>query len=406
MCSNPEPAKNEEIEPYIFQPFNFEKVKPSNKRRWELPWARSGHRIVCNDSCIYVYGGYQPQYVDPDSGLSREYLFNELWQFNIMTRKWRLLPGQETIPPELASVAVLFDGRTLLVYGGTSLPFGLYCSNKMFYCTLTKDQFYHGMQQINAKGSKPPGLYGQAILCLNGYIYTIGGTSGEDFTCDIHRLDLKTNTWEEVYIETGSEEYAPEPRYRHEIACDGTFIYLFGGGTKYYAFDLEYIPAFNTKTRVWTKMQTFKDENDGIPAPRMCHSCVQFTDPDTKEIFVFIVGGSDGLDTYFNCLWRLELRTMCWKHITKCTVPHRVFFNAACITKAGKLFIFGGINPDNLYKRTNDLHSTWVVVPKLSEMCWEAMLHYFEPKLHKLKMDELLNMGVPKHFVERLHNYL
>lgn len=34
---------------------------------------------------------------------------------------------------------------------------------------------------------KPEQLYGQSILVREQYLYVLGGTSGHDFTCDIHR---------------------------------------------------------------------------------------------------------------------------------------------------------------------------------------------------------------------------
>jgi hypothetical protein len=64
-------------------------------------------------------------------------------------------------------------------------------------------------------------------LCL----YTVGGTTGFDYTADIHRLDLRTGIWEEVYICKGRTWKEPQGRYRHELAFDGTRIYLLGGGT-------------------------------------------------------------------------------------------------------------------------------------------------------------------------------
>lgn len=55
---------------------------------------------------------------------------------------------------------------------------------------LTKGNFYHGMQLVDASGSMPPPMYGQALVYHNGYLYVIGGTTGYDYTCDIHRYKI------------------------------------------------------------------------------------------------------------------------------------------------------------------------------------------------------------------------
>jgi hypothetical protein len=87
------------------------------------------------------------------------------------------------------------------------------------------------MKLVSVKGSCPPKQYGQALVLDGLYLYTVGGTTGFDYTADIHRLNLRTGIWEEVYICKGSKWREPKGRYRHELAFDGTRIYLLGGGT-------------------------------------------------------------------------------------------------------------------------------------------------------------------------------
>lgn len=67
------------------------------------------------------------------------------------------------------------------------------------------------------------------------YLYTVGGTTGYEYTCDIHRFNLRTGVWEAVYICLG-RDLEPCGRYRHEIAFDGNMIYVLGGGTSTDAF--------------------------------------------------------------------------------------------------------------------------------------------------------------------------
>lgn len=73
----------------------------------------------------------------------------------------------------------------LKVYGGTGSPFGQRCSNQLHTCLLIgKDST---MCEVNTSGQHPLPQYGQAIVYHNGFLYTIGGTTGYEYTCDIHR---------------------------------------------------------------------------------------------------------------------------------------------------------------------------------------------------------------------------
>lgn len=55
-------------------------------------------------------------------------------------------------------------------------------------------------------------------------------------------------------------------------------------------------------------------------------------------------------------------------------------------------------------QRTNAVHSAWLTIPKLSEICWQALNHYY-PYLKNSSSDKLLHMGIPLKFVRRLDFY-
>lgn len=133
------------------------------------------------------------------------------------------------------------------------------------------------------------------------YLYTIGGTTGFDYSCDVYRLNLITKVWENVYICRPEMRDDPEGRYRHEVVYDGHHIYVLGGGTSHSVYDLQKIPAFNLKTNRWDYFETLPDrtllttssstnQEAGFPKPRKCFSCVQHTKSD-GDIEAFITGG-------------------------------------------------------------------------------------------------------------------
>ena len=164
----------------------------------EVPMPRSGHRIVTFNGQIFSFGGY-----NPNSGNSSEAnLFQELWKFNLITNQWTKIEITGDVPSNLASHSARFcminNTATMIVYGGTGVPFGLNSSNSVFLCNLT-DGNWTKLQITNNEHEDenvPTPLYGQAIcLVQNRYLYTIGGTTGHEYHMDIHKLDLNTKTW-------------------------------------------------------------------------------------------------------------------------------------------------------------------------------------------------------------------
>lgn len=224
---------------YEFQPLVLRAEKSLSIER---PRGRSGHRVVCDSENLYSFGGYNPGIPDDDPEMSidpnwtaSKPLFKEIWKFNFVTRRWKRLPTHRDMPNEVASSAVILKERTLIVYGGTGVPFGHTCSNRLHVCDLRNGE----MRQLPSRGLHPEPHYGQAMVSCGPYLYSVGGTTGFDYTCDIHRYDLRSNTWESVYICSGRNLPEPRGRYRHELAFDGSIIYVLGGGTDSEAFGFQ-----------------------------------------------------------------------------------------------------------------------------------------------------------------------
>lgn len=215
----------------------------------ELPKPRSGHRIVCDEGNMYSFGGYNPCLSTADqaglvsaNGQGQFWsenipLFKELWKFNISTRTWKRMHVQE-IPDILASNAAVLSGHVLMVYGGTGVPFGANCSKDLYICNLKSDSDKLKFDLISTTGNCPLPQYGQAVVLVGSHLYTLGGTTGFEYSCDVHRLNLKTGHWEAVYTCKGTDN-EPTGRYRHEVAFDGDRIYVLGGGTATESFDFQ-----------------------------------------------------------------------------------------------------------------------------------------------------------------------
>lgn len=370
------------------------------------PKARSGHRIVCSDSSLYCFGGFNPNNSPARDGNDDEredfFLFHELWKYDMIRKRWTLLlDANNDLPVELASNAMLLSGEMIMIFGGTGYPFGVTCSNKLHVCQTRRKP--KDLVEVEVKGDPPPPQYGQAIVISDNFLYTIGGTNGYDYTLDVHRLHLPSRTWECVYECNQNIREDPSGRYRHELAYDDSRIYVIGGGTSDAVFILANIPVYDIQANKWEYLLTKPDPlatSPGIPTARKCHSCVQIRTDQGLEVIV--AGGYDGVN-YYNDIWKLNLSTMQWKKMHKSNLPYPLFFHDAAVTNDGCMHIFGGIKYSNgTSVRTNTLFKMWTTIPRLSVIAWEALLHYI-PTLPSRTKEELLEAGIPRQFVERVH---
>lgn len=147
----------------------------------------SGHRVCCDDSNLYSYGGYNFKENDETHNL-----YKEIICYNFISKRWTLLNDDETTadedcPDELASSAMMMYGKTLVIFGGTSYPFGLKCSDRVHLAKVDEPFKITELVTTNDEWNQPPGQYGMSIVGRNNFMYTVGGTQGYDYTADIYR---------------------------------------------------------------------------------------------------------------------------------------------------------------------------------------------------------------------------
>uniref|UniRef100_A0A8D0B5A2 Kelch domain-containing protein 10 n=1 Tax=Sander lucioperca TaxID=283035 RepID=A0A8D0B5A2_SANLU len=360
-------------------------VKPCHR----TPPARSGHRCVADNTNLYVFGGYNPDYDESGGSENEDYpLFRELWRYHFATGCWQQIQTEGYMPTELASMSAVLHGNNLLVFGGTGIPFGENNGNDVHVCNVK----YKRWSLLNCRGKKPNRIYGQAMVIINGFLYVFGGTTGYIYSTDLHRLDLTTREW--IHLKPNNPpDDLPEERYRHEIAHDGQRIYILGGGTSWTSYPLDKIHAYNLETNSWEELTTKPHDKIGYPAPRRCHSCVQIRND------VFICGGYNG-ELILADLWKINLQTFQWSKLPA-MMPEPAYFHCAAVTPAGCMYIHGGVVNIHENKRTGSLFKIWLGVPSLLELCWEKLLKAF-PHLTSIPTMQLLNLGLTQELIERL----
>lgn len=71
-----------------------------------MPPARSGHRCVADNTNLYVFGGYNPDYDESGGQENEDYpLFRELWRYHFSTGTWQQIRTEGYMPTELASMS-------------------------------------------------------------------------------------------------------------------------------------------------------------------------------------------------------------------------------------------------------------------------------------------------------------
>lgn len=76
------------------------------------PPARSGHRCVADQSNLYVFGGYNPDYDESGGSENDDYpLFRELWRYHFATGTWQQIHTEGYMPTELASMSGEEEGK-------------------------------------------------------------------------------------------------------------------------------------------------------------------------------------------------------------------------------------------------------------------------------------------------------
>jgi len=405
VSTRPDP----QIQDFKFRLHSIVEEKCESSER--LPKARSGHRIVYHNGRIYSFGGYNPAILEDDPDMDEDPfwlesmpLLKELWEFNLATRVWRKAHVSGDIPDRLASHAACmhpaFRG-CMVLYGGTGSPFGSATSSTVVICKLDTATFKRiPMLQSN---EEPGGLYGQSIVIDQaGCLYTIGGTTAFQYFMDVNKIDLMSPhpMWQK--LNNQSDENEPCSRYRHEICLHKGNLLVLGGGRSISVCGFQSIPTFSLEHRSWSYTQTEPDktatidmgDGDGFPDARRCHGLVQFQNQ------AWVIGGYDGSDIFAD-IWKLDLDTFHWKRLD-IQLPTPVYFHGVTISEEGQLFIFGGVDNIAENSRTNKIYSTWLRVPSLRCLCWEAVKHYV-PNI-EVHTNRLRELGVPGDYIESVVN--
>lgn len=95
----------------------------------------------------------------------------------------------------------------------------------------------------------------------------------------------------------------------------------------------------------------------------------------------------------FGGIWRFNIDNSQWEKL-KWEIPLGIYFKSSVVTPNGRMYCYG--NP------MITLQSSWLTIPKLKFISWEAMKHYFKEQMFASTDEYLKEIGIPGEFYERI----
>lgn len=176
-----------------------------------IPVARSGHRAVAIGGNLYIIGGY----VQFNSGMK---VLGEIWEFNLISRRWRLL-DIPNCPFHLAlSADVVVLSNRFIIHGGTGYPFGESVDNSLIEVNVETEQCRVLPCRLKDDDVKnmPALTYGHTLTHVHlpedggkDFLYKVAGSVGAPFVNIISAYDFETGAWETVSPDEPNDYFLP-----------------------------------------------------------------------------------------------------------------------------------------------------------------------------------------------------
>ncbi|XP_057321567.1 kelch domain-containing protein 10 homolog [Microplitis mediator] len=387
---------------YVFKPHVFTEHSPHSIAK---PLGRMKSKIRCDGKNLYIYSGEDPNSVEhrDESGnilfFTSKPEFRDIWVYNLARQQWRLMTIDSNLPDSNDFICGTIFELNYLVICTIQRPSNLEPSSRncrLHICDLnTKSVLVQG-----TTGQIPSPTFANNLIRHGKYYYTVGITRIDEDFSDVYKLNTENGVWEVDYICRKRDYYRQDSKSSHTLVYGNNMIYIFDGDTDDSAFD---VFSF---VRCWKMLDTHGDENHipQYPTERKDIGVTSYTDPDSEEINVIISGGTNCDDNALNDVWRLNLTSLKWTCLERfgTVLPCHIDSHSMKVSPAGKLFTFGGYIFNNDTQQglcLSTLHSSWLRIPKLTDICWEAVFHYY-PGLKSMTDKEIKSLGIPPHFLK------
>jgi hypothetical protein len=164
-------------------------------------------------------------------------------------------------------------------------------------------------------------------------MYVFGGYSGVSYLNDTNSLNLSTLAWTDIAT-TGS---APTVRYGHVSVLDtGNRMYVYGGSSDGANTTFSDVNRLDLTTATWSGTLSCTGTSPPGNTGRVWSSAVIYN----NNMYVF--GGWIGTDSR-NDVYKLDLSTLVWSQITTTgTPPAKRYGQSSIIDTSFNMYVFGG----------------------------------------------------------------
>lgn len=296
---------------------------------------RVNHTAVAIGHSIYSFGGYC---TDEDY---RSFSTIDVHVLNTHTLRWFLIPNKKNehgvhlkypeVPFQRYGHTAVPYKHNVYVWGGRNDEMG--CN--ILFCFDTRS---HRWSKPEVIGRVPGIRDGHSACIIDHYMYIFGGFEEEinQFSCDVHCLDLETMNWR--FIATTG--VPPSYRDFQTATILNDKMYIFGGRgdrhSPYHSQEEIYCPQIvylDLKTRNWHTPNT----TGSIPLGRRSHSAFVYNN------LLYIFGGYNGiLDRHFNDFYCFDTAQNRWNLLTARGKVPRKRRRQACLVIGKKMYLFGG----------------------------------------------------------------
>ncbi|XP_074109603.1 kelch domain-containing protein 10 homolog isoform X1 [Cotesia typhae] len=376
---------------YSFKPFVFKECESQSSEIKPSP--RTFPTIFCNEKYLYSFSGYKYMLnIHTATDFDDARIIKEIWKYNLATGVWTCLPEQRFFPTNNEIIlGMTFKSEKLFVVTWNK------CQSKGYlYTHYLKNE--NEVEKMTTKGPLPKRFFSHNFISHGSYLYTIGNDRG----LGVFRIDPDTGIWEKMSPDNGDD--FPGNYADIELAFDGRKIYvIFVKLRGERVRELKTLQAYDIEQNRWHILETTGDPENDKPYPdlRINFGIDHVVDPETKETSIVISGGTMDRKIYSD-VWRLRLSTLRWTCLNKLgsILPLAICEHDATTSRDGKMYVFGGRikRTNNRLTEVNSLYSAWLQIPKLADICWEAVNYYYKD-LNSKTDEELFELGLPIKFV-------
>lgn len=279
----------------------------------------------------YIFGGY---------GVNQKY-YNDLWKYNYAINKWILINPNPELAPRYGANSWVSSNDQIYLFGGRGTG-NVFLNDFWKYNIRTNTWF-----ELNSNTPLKPRFGASSWQDNQQNLYIFGGSSDGGtsliYLNDLWMYNVKEHEWKEI-----SEETAPSPRTDAIAWTDlNGNGYIFGGAGigGGYLNDLWKFDVINNK---WLEI------TDNAPIQGRADANAWL---NSKGTIVYIFGGIGLGSTYFNDLWKYNIKKNEWtKSNVFASISPRFASSMFVLKSLDIVYIFGGVEgAGSTIKYYNDL---------------------------------------------------